>query len=175
MSAPVDVPIRLASDGSEVTLRELSGGQPMLVVLTRHMDCPYCEVHVGRVQRSRNRLGRIVVVAHGDVDELREHYIDLPDEIVVVTDSTQALYDAFATRRYASAREIRVRARSLFTHGLWHVLRGRRISRPGQDLLQLGGDAVVDTDGRVAFIHRATKPDDRLDISELASRLHRAG
>ena len=174
MTDPLDVPVRMVADGEPTTLRALIGGQPMLVVLTRHLDCPYCEVHVGRVIRSRDELGRVVLVAHGEVEELREHYRFLPAEFLLVCDETQDLYDAFATRRLSKMTELRVRAWNLLTIGVRHMVRGGKISRPGQDLLQLGGDVVVDATGDVAWIHRSQRADDRVPTTELATRMHRA-
>ncbi|MCW2925126.1 MAG: AhpC/TSA antioxidant enzyme, partial [Thermoleophilia bacterium] len=106
--------------------------------------------------------------------ELGAHYAGLPTEFVVVADADQSLYDAFGTLRLERARDLRVRARNLLTTGLRHVLRGGRLKRPGQDLLQLGGDAVVDADGQVAWLHRAARPDDRVPVDELATHMHRA-
>ena len=47
------------------------------------------------------------------------------------------------------------------------LARGRRLRFVGQDTLQLGGDAVVDADGRLAWIFRSRGPDDRPSVDEL--------
>lgn len=54
------------------------------------------------------------------------------------------------------------------------LLRGRRLQRPTEDTLQLGGDFVVGRDGRVAYAFRSTDPDDRPSVDELLAAVHRA-
>jgi hypothetical protein len=45
--------------------------------------------------------------------------------------------------------------------------RGRRLERPSEDTLQLGGDFVVDRDGRLVYAFRSTGPDDRPGVDDL--------
>ncbi len=47
------------------------------------------------------------------------------------------------------------------------LARGHRMRRMQEDTLQLGGDAVVDADGRLAWIYRSRGPDDRPAIEAL--------
>ena len=170
---PIDVPVRLASTGQQVTLRDLLGGQPALVVLTRHMDCPYCEVYVGRIMAEHGDLGRVIVVGYGSTDELAEHHAALPHEFVLVADGKRLLYEAFRTRRLRHWSRIRMRLRSVPTL-LRHLATGGRLVRPGQDLLQLGGDAIVDPDGSIRWLHISQRVDDRPTMGELRTHLHRA-
>jgi hypothetical protein len=44
---------------------------------------------------------------------------------------------------------------------------GRRLERPSGDTLQLGGDFVVDRDGRLAYAYRSRGPDDRPSVDDL--------
>jgi hypothetical protein len=44
---------------------------------------------------------------------------------------------------------------------------GRRLERPSSDTLQLGGDFVVDRDGRLAYAYRSRGPDDRPTVDDL--------
>ena len=170
---PLDAQVQLATTGNPVTLRQLLGGQPALIILTRHMDCPYCEVYVGRVLTAHDDLGRVIVVGHGTPDELSTHHADLPREVVLVADPEQALYRAFQPRRLTRASQLRIRLRSI-PIGIRHALRGGRIVRPGQDLLQLGGDAIVEPDGTIRWVHLSQRADDRPSIDELRRHLHRA-
>jgi hypothetical protein len=170
---PLGVTVRLAATGEPVTLRELIGGQPALVIMTRHMDCPYCEVYVGRVIAHHEHLGRVIVVGHGTAEELALHHADLPHEFVVVADPDQALYGAFETKRLRSGWRLRIKVTSIPLL-LRHHLRGGTLIREGQDLLQLGGDAIVDPDGSVRWLHLSTQPDDRPTIEELQHQMHRA-
>ena len=48
---------------------------------------------------------------------------------------------------------------------------GARIRGAQGDTLQLGGDAVMDAEGRLAWIHRSTGPEDRPRIARLQQEL----
>ena len=54
------------------------------------------------------------------------------------------------------------------------LARGRRLRRPTEDTLQLGGDFVVGLDGRLAYVYRSTSPDDRPPVEELLVGTRRA-
>ncbi len=47
--------------------------------------------------------------------------------------------------------------------------RGARLERPEEDTLQLGGDFVVDREGRLAYAYRSKDPSDRPRVDELAA------
>jgi AhpC/TSA antioxidant enzyme len=53
-------------------------------------------------------------------------------------------------------------------------VRGTALSRPGLDLLQLGGDFVIDPDGVVAVAHPSAEIDDRAPVGSLVKALERA-
>ena len=46
---------------------------------------------------------------------------------------------------------------------------GRRLQKPTEDILQLGGDFVVGPDGRLAYVFRSEGPDDRPPIDDLVA------
>lgn len=62
-------------------------------------------------------------------------------------------------------------------HVLAHYLRqmlhgwGLRRPVPGEDVLQLGGDFILDRTGRLVFAHRSADPSDRPAVGELLRRL----
>ncbi|MCW2920299.1 MAG: hypothetical protein JWL76_173 [Thermoleophilia bacterium] len=172
-STALDVTVRRASDGAAITLRDAIGGQASLIVLMRHLDCPFCEVYVGRVLQARDTIGRIVLVGNATPEELREVHQGLPPEVLVVADETQAVYEAWRTGRLRRMLDLRIRLRSAPTF-VRHLLRGGRLSRPGQDLLLLGGDVVVDADGTTTWLRTSRRPDDRPDVAELDLRLQHA-
>lgn len=51
---------------------------------------------------------------------------------------------------------------------------GRSFERPTEDTRQLGGDAVVDRDGRLAYVFRSADPDDRPSVDELVDAVRRS-
>ena len=51
------------------------------------------------------------------------------------------------------------------------VAGGARLRGAQGDTLQLGGDAIVDAEGRLAWIHRSTGPEDRPPLTRLRQEL----
>ena len=51
---------------------------------------------------------------------------------------------------------------------------GRRLQRPEEDPLQLGGDFVVDPAGRLALVHPSKDPTDRPTVAELLAAVEQA-
>jgi peroxiredoxin len=84
----------------------------------------------------------------------------------VLADETRAGY-----RAYGLGRGRWSRVWSLRTLGAYARLlrRGRRLHRPTQDTRQLGGDFVVDRDGRLSFVYRSERPDDRPAVDTLVA------
>ncbi|HUF84985.1 MAG TPA: hypothetical protein VMQ81_10385, partial [Acidimicrobiia bacterium] len=54
------------------------------------------------------------------------------------------------------------------------VRAGRRLERPSEDTLQLGGDFVVGRDGAMAYAYRSTAPDDRPPVDALIEAVRAA-
>jgi hypothetical protein len=53
-------------------------------------------------------------------------------------------------------------------------VRGAVLSRPGNDMLQLGGDFVIDADGMVVLAHPSAEIDDRAPVGALVRALEGA-
>ena len=82
----------------------------------------------------------------------------------VLADETRAVYRAYGLPRGSWWRVWGVN--SVRAYGRL-LRRGRRLERPRGDTLQLGGDFVVDRDGRVAYVYRSRGPDDRPSVDDL--------
>ena len=52
--------------------------------------------------------------------------------------------------------------------------RGARLTRVTEDTLQLGGDVVVGPDGRIAWVFRSRRPDDRPAVDDLVAAVRAA-
>jgi len=100
---------------------------------------------------------------HNNVPAYRErHQLDLP----VVVDTDRAAYRAFGLGR-GSVRRV------------WGAKAGRRyleivgadgfagLARPVEDTLQLGGDFVIDPEGKLVYGFWGEGPDDRPSVEEL--------
>ena len=98
----------------------------------------------------------------------RELRLDLP----LYSDPNRALYHALGFGRASVARTwLDPRVWSRYARLL---ARGRRLRRPRQDPLQLGGDAVFDADGRLTWLHAGRGPEDRPGVDEVIAALSRA-
>lgn len=91
------------------------------------------------------------------------------DHLLVLSDPDRRAYKAFELGRGSIFRvwlDPRVWARYLQL-----VLKGRRPEAAHEDTLQLGGDALVDRDGQIAWIYRSRGPEDRPSVAEIRSAL----
>jgi hypothetical protein len=91
------------------------------------------------------------------------------DHVLVLSDPDRKAYEAFGFGRGSVVRvwlDPRVWARYLKL-----VLRGRRPEPAHEDTLQLGGDAISDSEGRIAWVYRGRGPEDRPSIRQLGQAL----
>ena len=54
------------------------------------------------------------------------------------------------------------------------LARGQLPRRPEGDVRQLGGDVVLDRDGRVVYLYRGTTPADRPPVADVIAALRQA-
>ncbi|CAN5565361.1 hypothetical protein BH20ACT18_BH20ACT18_01560 [soil metagenome] len=93
-----------------------------------------------------------------------ERKMELPYPIY--GDPERAAYRAFGFPRASNAR-VWLDPRVLRRYASL-LLRGRRPGgAPRQDELQLGGDVVLDGEGRVAWVYRSKGPEDRPSVERL--------
>lgn len=117
--------------------------------------------------------GRVVLVAHATLAELRAKLmrdLDVPYPILLDHDKT-------AYRRWClgctSWRES-VLSLSLTWRYLKLIARGQRFLGFAEDMLQLGGDFVVDSQGRIAFAYPMQNNGDRAPVSRLMEEMSQA-
>lgn len=82
----------------------------------------------------------------------------------IVADETRAVYRAYGLGR---GPWWKVWGPGVLLAYVRLVRAGRRLERPTDDTLQLGGDFVVDRDGRLAYAYRSQAPDDRPAVDAL--------
>ena len=117
---------------------------------------------------------RVVVVsfaAPASLAAYRERF-DLHDA-TLLCDEARAVYAAFGFDR-ATRRRVWLDPRVWRRYAAL-LRQGRRLEAPDEDVLQLGGDVLVDPDGRVAWIHRSTGPEDRPALGALLAARDDAG
>ena len=115
----------------------------------------------------------IVVVTFAKPDRLAAHRAYLGVSFLFVSDPDRQLY-----RTLGAARGSLGKVWSLGTLRMYArlVRQGRRRQRllPGEDVYQLGADAVVDHDGRLVYLSLPPSPDARPSIAELAAAVDRS-
>ena len=87
------------------------------------------------------------------------------DKLLVLSDPDRRAYRAFGLDRGSVARvwlDPRVWRRYAEL-----IRRGQRIERSSEDTLQLGGDVLIDADGRTRWIYRSSGPEDRPSIEAI--------
>ena len=119
--------------------------------------------------QQRERLAvRVVVVGFAEPLSLRAYQQRQGiGQLLVLADPDRRAYRAFGLGRGRFARvwlDPRVWARYLRL-----ILAGARPEPAHEDPLQLGGDALIDADGRITWIYRSRGPEDRPTISQIAA------
>jgi hypothetical protein len=110
----------------------------------------------------------VLVISFSPPQRLAGHRARLRLPFPIASDADRLAYRAYGLGRGATFR-------------IWHprtllryarlLVRGMSLQRPAgdEDPSQLGGDFVVDGAGRIRFMHRSTRPDDRPSVAALVS------
>ena len=118
------------------------------------------------VAERREALGRelaVVTFAAAPMLALFERELGLP--YAYYGDPERSTYDALGFGRASKAR-VWLDPRVWLRYGQL-IARGRRPRPPQDDAQQLGGDVLVDADGRVEWIYRSAGPEDRPSAEEI--------
>jgi peroxiredoxin len=84
----------------------------------------------------------------------------------VLADETRAAYRAYGLGR---GRWWKVWGPATLKAYARLVRKGARVERPTEDTSQLGGDFVIDRQGRLAYAFRSTGPADRPSVDDLVA------
>jgi hypothetical protein len=122
------------------------------------------------VDAARDRLAAagccVLVVCQAKPDVLTRYLSRQSWHVPVVCDPDRAAYVAFGLERTGWLTFFRPRVLWGYFRGM---VRGYRVKRPhaGEDVLQLGGDFVLDRNRRVAYAHPSADPADRPAIAKI--------
>ena len=123
--------------------------------------------------RGAELTGQVIVISFAIPELLAAYERELGLDLPLYSDPDRALYEAIGFGRASVARawlDPRVWARYATL-----LARGRRLHRPEQDTLQLGGDAVFDAEARLVWVYASRGPEDRPSVDEVIAALNRAG
>jgi hypothetical protein len=124
----------------------------------------------GQYEEVRRLGGEVLVVSFAQPALLALYERDQSLPFAIVTDPTRAAYRAFGLERATWGEMLRPRVvwgyLRLMLRG-WAPQRGNK----GEDVLQLGGDFVLDPQRRLVYAHRSVEPTDRPTVTALLQAL----
>jgi hypothetical protein len=129
-----------------------------------------CRAHLGQVQQRYEEIralgGEVLAVSFSRPEVLAKHIERFPTPFPLLGDPDLAAYRAFGLGRTPLWRLFTPRAIGRY---LKILLAGYAPHRPyaGDDVLQLGGDFVLDRERRLRFIYRSVDPTDRPSLDDL--------
>ena len=119
-------------------------------------------------------LGGEVVVISFTAPELARLHVEMNQPpFPIVSDPSRAGYQEFGLERMTWTRVLRPRYWGRY---LRLLSRGwvQRWPRLGEDVMQLGGDFVLDANRRIVLAHRSQEPTDRPSALQLVDGVRRA-
>lgn len=121
-----------------------------------------------RDHRDRFDDAEIVVVTFAAPERLAAHREHLDVSFTIVTDTDRRLYTLLGAERGSHRQVWSIGTLKMYAR----LLRsGRRLSRPTEDINQLGADAVIGRDGRLRYLSLPSTPDARPPVSDLIAAL----
>jgi peroxiredoxin len=120
------------------------------------------------------RLGaEVLVVSQARPDLLAVFLRDDPLPFPALADPTRAAYRAFGLERTSWAAMLRPGVALRYLRLIFRGWRPRS-AHGGEDVLQLGGDFVLDRQGRLTYAFRSDEPTDRPSVEELLRAVREA-
>lgn len=166
----------LRPDGTPLALSDFRGKVIVLIFL-RHLACSACRDHLFDLQKHYGELqqlgAELLVVSFSKPASVANYLERYRFPFPVVADPSRDAYKTFALKR-ASWKKI-LRPGVIFRY-LKIALRGHWPRWPArdEDVLQLGGDFVLDRQGRLIYAHPSTEPTDRPTVQELLKAVRSA-
>ena len=111
-----------------------------------------------RLPEFENLGAEIVVITFVTPVRLARHLGSGRWPIRMLVDPVRKAYQAFGLERATWSQLLRPRAMVVY---LKLMLRGRMPRRPQEDIHQLGGDFILDGNGRIVYEYRIQDPADR--------------
>lgn len=115
---------------------------------------------------------RIACITFADPERLAGFQRKMQLPYGLYADPGREVYRAFGFER-ASLRRVWLDPRVWWRYAVL-LARGRRPQASEEDTLQLGGDAVLDAEGRLSWLYLSRGPEDRPAVDELVRATARA-
>jgi|SRR5579883_907389 len=136
-----------------------------------------CLAHLGEVARAFDRLTAagvsVLAVAQADPIRLASWVSTTPLPFPLVSDPDRVAYRTFALRRVGWGHFFRP---GVIGEYLRLMIRGQQLRKPlpGEDVLQLGGDFVLDRSRRLIVSRPSRVATDRPTVEEILTAVRRA-
>jgi peroxiredoxin len=127
-----------------------------------------------RYAEFRQLGSEVLVISFAPPPLVAAYLAETPMPFQVVSDASGASYQALGLGRTSWGAMLRP---GVLGRYLGHMFRGwmpRKTSKD-EDIFQLGGDFVIDGQGRVVYAYRSAEPTDRPAVDELLAAVRRAG
>lgn len=114
--------------------------------------------------------GTVLVITPSQSSDLQAVLAEHPLPLMMVSDPTRDLYRAFGLMRGSATMFFSPRIIGSYLRKMWQGWRIRK-PRKGEDLLQLGGDFVLDSHHRLTYAYRSQDPADRPPVQDILQAL----
>ncbi len=162
-------------DGQIVRLSSMWTGKPIALVFLRHLGCTFCRQQLGHLKKDYSAFAdagaEVVCVAQGDAKIGKAYTIlyELPFPLLLCGNDL-AVYRNWGLMRAAKSQMLNP---VMLFKGVLSVLQGYKQTEVIGSGSQLGGAFVIDTTGKVRFVHRNRDASDNVDNKVLLAEIRK--
>ena len=120
----------------------------------------------------QNRDVQLKVVSFAPPEMVRDYTEHFHWKFDVYSDPQREIYKLFGLAR-APLWKI-FHPKSVLQYSKF-ILQGKKVQKTTEDIQQMGGDFLIDSEGRLRFIYRSQRPDDRPSIVLLLEQISKLG
>jgi len=168
---PLDLPTAAGDPWSLATLR----GRNVILSFLGPANCLFCRAHVIHLIQARERIAEagaeVVLIAHHDPELMMSkmmHSLNLP--FVLLFDKTRAAYQRWGLGTVGFKAYVRP---GLYLGVARILLRREKSLGHVPDRTQMGGDFVVDRNGKLVFVNRLRSFHDRAKVEDLLAAVRK--
>lgn len=116
------------------------------------------------------KKAKIKVLSFAEPEELKEYQKHFQWKMDIYSDPKRTLYQAFGLKKEKIWNIFH--PKTILKH-IVYFSKGQKMQKAKQDIYQMGGDFILDSNGNVQYSFRSTRPDDRPSIRRLLKELEK--